>query len=176
MTSRTSRLTEIAPAPKGWRRVTKAEDAAAHKAKRYTRAAPGKFRKSSKTISQNQYEKKRYGMTRSQRTKDRQTIVQSIPHFKGRQTRALTRDLRDMEDKFAELTAKDRTQDAHLILKYKREGWSGLSEAEKLEFKHIWNKYPNDKDLLRGWLGSDEKSRYHRHLFDMHVSTRGLAA
>ena len=145
-----------------WRRVTKGENPAAHAAKRYTRAAPGKFRKSSKTISFRQHlQGERGGISIEKQIKQRRATpgYSNEAAKKSYQTRQRNKDLREYLHKAASLASGD----AALINKYLKTGYDGLSSAEQKRFKHLFTAYP--ENLIRRWLGSDERPATTRRLW-----------
>lgn len=139
--------------PRKLRRVLKSEDAAAYKARRYTAAAPGKFRKTSKTISFRDYFKATHEKQNIEEHYAKQSAIRSsLSSYRSRQTRARNKLLQEYNSH-----AKIRTQDSRLIDSYLRKGgWKQLTDEEAEELREMFARYP--QDVVRGWLGSAERS------------------
>lgn len=148
---------------KQYRRVTRDEDPAAWKARRYTRAAPGKFRKKkSVTISRTQmFRKEHGGKTKEKYYHEQREKRSSLPQRRARLTRARNKELRDLLDEQASLAPRD----SRLIDRYIANGhnFDKLTEKDQTRFRDLFTRYP--QDIVRGWLGSSEESRALRMRF-----------
>lgn len=146
----------------GWRRITKGESASAFRARRYTRAAPGKFKAKSKSISFRQFQQKGHGgKTIERQIKERRAepgyfLTRNAERArKAMETRGRNRELKLLHEE-----ARLNPKDAKLINKAAASGFNALSDAEKQRFKQLFTAYP--QDLVRKWLGSNEASRARR--------------
>ena len=152
-----------------YRRVLKSENEEAWKRRAYTAAAPGKFRKNSKIITRDKYlVKKAGGVSTNKQHKIRREKQSSIAQHKAQITRGRTKILRDLMDRKAYGSIDERNklvlEDSHLIDKYLKVGYKGLTPDEQFEFKNLFHVYP--EDIIRGWLDSSEKSRMQKMKFD----------
>lgn len=148
-----------------YRRVTAGEDAAAHKAKRYTRAAPGKF-KAGATISRREYQELTYGGQKIEAhiRASRKTSM-SLSQRKAIITRARNKELKAIGALHKKLLPGDSAFLNKYILEAKNytnghAHFANLSASDKKRFRELFMEYP--QDLVRSWLGSSEENRAHR--------------
>ena len=146
-----------------FRRVTKAEAlkvGLSPTAKRYTAAAPGKFRKTSKTISERQYVKLSTGMTKEQRTKalEAKTISYKPAYSKEkRKRRKRTRRLiPEIKIRHVEIIEKFRASGGGGKGIEGGPGWHSLNSREQEDFQDMFGLYDRD-DLLEAISGDKEE-------------------
>ena len=159
-----------------YRRVTRAENEAAWKARRYTAAAPGKFRKASKTVSFRQVQQTAHGgKSIEKQIKERRSApnyLSSVAHqrvLKAQETRARRKEFRQMQEQLSLLPGEAEAEKAVLEKYLKKGGYNSLTDDEKKLFHEMFVRYP--EDLLRKWYGSSEASRSLRRAWASYRTT-----
>lgn len=145
-----------------YRRITAAEDPAAHKARIRTTAAPGKLRKNSKRITQRQYQERvlHKGVKIEVLTKQREAASPAIRAKNAQRRESLIRNKFIRETFNSNDVFRPRSgaqEDIDLVAKFNKVGFKGLSERDKKNFGRLFIDYPDD--TVRSWLGSSEQSR-----------------
>lgn len=139
-----------------YRRITKAENPRLWKARAYTKAAPGKFRKSTKVYSlRHVVEERAGGIKIEAQVAARKSVRSSLVAHKARISRQRNKELTEAIGMRERVSAPNQ----RLIDKYIAGGghFDRLTLDEQSRFKRLFHAYP--EDLVRSWLGSSEESR-----------------